>query len=107
MFITNTSRYSESSTSSDAEAIPANLMSWEYLLIAYLVFASFLIWYVYEHLLIWEPGESVWGLPKPIVGALMISITWIVLNFLLFAAYYVVITKRVKSMGSGGVVRIE
>lgn len=101
------SHYSESSTPSDAKAIPANLMSWEYLLIAYLAFASFLVWYVYEYLLIWEPEESMWGLPKPVVGALMISITWIVLNFLLFATYYAVITKRVKSMGSGWVVMIE
>lgn len=93
--------YSESSTQPDVDAIPAGLMRWEYLLIVYLVFASFLVWYVSENLLVWEPEESMWGLPKPIAGALMISITWIVLNFLLFGTYYIVITKRVKSVGSG------
>ncbi|MEO3992781.1 MAG: hypothetical protein QN229_00465 [Desulfurococcaceae archaeon TW002] len=95
--------YSESSTQSDVNAIPAGLMRWEYLLIVYLVFASFLVWYVSENLLVWKPEESMWGLPKPIAGALMISITWIVLNIVLFVTYYVVITKRVKSIGSGEV----
>ncbi|MEM4452635.1 MAG: hypothetical protein QW182_05475 [Thermosphaera sp.] len=82
---------------SDVDAIPSNLMRWEYLLIVYLVFASFLVWYVSENLLVWQPEESVWGLPKPVAGAMMISITWIILNFLLFAMYYMVITKRIKS----------
>jgi len=82
----------------DVDAIPANLMRWEYLLIAYLVFASYLVWYVSENLLVWEPGESIWGLPKPVAGALMIALTWIILNFMLFAVYYLVITKRVKTV---------
>lgn len=95
MFITT--HHEESNTSPDIEAIPVSLMRWEYLLLAYLAFASFLVWYVSENLLVWEPQESIWGLPKPIAGALMIAITWIVLNFLLFVVYYVVITNRIKS----------
>ncbi|GEM_PF-1256226 len=99
--------HNESSTPPDVDAIPASLMRWEYLLIAYLVFASFLVWYVSENLLVWEPEESIWGLPKPIAGALMIAITWIILNFLLFATYYVAITKRIKNTYVGTVVRKE
>jgi hypothetical protein len=90
-----------SGNSPDVDAIPANLMRWEYLLIAYLAFASYLVWYVSENLLVWEPEESIWGLPKPIAGALMIALTWIILNFTLFAIYYLVITKRVKTFMEG------
>lgn len=95
----------DKSTLPDAYAIPPGLMRWEYLLFAYLVFSSYLVWYVSENLLVWEPKESIWGLPKPIAGALMISLTWIMLNFILFVVYYVVITKRVKNMYSGKEVR--
>jgi phosphatidylserine synthase len=84
----------------DIDVIPSGLMRWEYLLLVYLVFASFLVWYVAENMLVWEPEESFWGLPKPVAGALMIAITWIVMNFVLFAVYYYVITKRAKSIGS-------
>jgi len=96
VFLTS-SEENSNNLSSDVDAIPANLMRWEYLLIGYLAFASYLVWYVSENLLVWEPEESIWGLPKPIAGALMIALTWIVLNFVLFVTYYVVITKRVKT----------
>lgn len=83
----------------DAYAIPANLMRWEYLLIIIsLSFASYLVWYVTQNLLIWDPNSSMWGLPKPIVGAIIISLTWITANFILFAIYYTVITKRIKAL---------
>jgi hypothetical protein len=94
VFLTS-SEENSNNLSPDVDAIPANLMRWEYLLIGYLAFASYLVWYVSENLLVWEPEESIWGLPKPIAGALMIALTWIVLNFVLFVTYYVVITKRV------------
>jgi hypothetical protein len=96
VFLTS-SEENSNNLSPDVDAIPANLMRWEYLLIGYLAFASYLVWYVSENLLVWEPKESIWGLPKPIAGALMIALTWIVLNFVLFVTYYVVITKRVKT----------
>jgi membrane protein DedA with SNARE-associated domain len=83
----------------DVDAIPAGLMRWEWLLFIYAVFAGFLVWYVSEKLLVWEPEGNVWGLPKPIAGALMMSITWIILNWVLFVVYYVVMKKRIREVG--------
>jgi len=82
----------------DVNAIPATLMRWEYLLLVYLVFASFLVWYITENLLVWEPGESLWGLPKPIAGVLMMSLTWLIVNWVVFIAYYIVMKKRIREV---------
>jgi hypothetical protein len=82
----------------DVDAIPAGLMRGERLLFIYTIFAAFLVWYVSEKLLVWEPNGGMWGLPKPIVGAIMISATWLLLNWVLFVAYFIVIRRRVKEV---------
>ncbi len=73
-------------------------MKWEYLWIVYLVFATGLVWYVSENLLVWEPTNGLLGLPKPVVGALMIASTWLVMNFLVFGVYYSVLRKRIRGL---------
>jgi uncharacterized BrkB/YihY/UPF0761 family membrane protein len=86
-----------SDISSDVEAIPASLTRWEYLLFIYMIFAGLLVWYVSENLLVWQPEENIGGLPKPIVGALMIPITWIIVNFVVFILYYRFLKKRIRA----------
>ncbi|MGB9828057.1 MAG: hypothetical protein ACPLSM_06015, partial [Thermosphaera sp.] len=78
----------------DVDVIPPTPMKWEYLWIVYLVFVTGLVWYVSENLLVWEPSSSILDLPKPVVGALMIASTWLVVNFLVFTVYYSVLRKR-------------
>ncbi len=71
-----------------------------------LIFTSLLVWYVSEYLLVWDPESGIWldliivnwYLPKPVFGALLISITWIVMNYLLFFAYLVDMWKRIKKV---------
>ncbi len=91
------SKQGSSDISSDVEAIPASLTRWEYLLFIYIIFAGLLVWYVSENLLVWQPEENIGGLPKPIVGALMISITWIIVNFVVFILYYRFLKKRTRA----------
>jgi uncharacterized membrane-anchored protein YitT (DUF2179 family) len=62
-----------------------------------MIFAGLLVWYVSENLLVWQPEENIGGLPKPIVGALMISITWIIVNFVVFILYYRFLKKRIRT----------
>jgi uncharacterized membrane-anchored protein YitT (DUF2179 family) len=62
-----------------------------------MIFAGLLVWYVSENLLVWQPEENIGGLPKPIVGALMISITWIIVNFVVFILYYRFLKKRIRA----------
>jgi uncharacterized membrane-anchored protein YitT (DUF2179 family) len=62
-----------------------------------MIFAGLLVWYVSENLLVWQPEDNIGGLPKPIVGALMISITWIIVNFVVFILYYRFLKKRIRT----------
>ncbi|MEM1633684.1 MAG: hypothetical protein QXU60_05605 [Sulfolobales archaeon] len=88
----------------DVLAIPPRLMWWEYLIIILVVgvFEALLVWYVVEYMLVASPEPGFLGLPKPISGAIIISITWIVLNFIIGGTYYMVITRRIKSLRSSG-----
>jgi len=90
--------HEEEKASPDVTAIPATLMRWEYLLIVYLIFACFLVWYISENLLVWEPEASMWGLPKPIAGVIMMSITWLIVNWVVFIVYNIVMKKRIREV---------
>lgn len=86
----------------DIEAIPPTMQWWEYvILIPYLVFAGLLVWYVSENMLVWEPESPVWGLPKPVAGALALAVTWIVVNFLVAGYYLMMIRRRLRALGRG------
>jgi len=92
------------SDQTDYYVIPSGLMWWEYLYIfVYMFFSFVLVWYVTEKLLIWDPSREMAGLPLPIAGALVISLGWIILNFVLFSAYYVALRKREKALSGKGV----
>lgn len=78
----------------DFHIIPDKPMKWEWILFIYIVFTGVLVWYVVENLLVWDPGEIMWGLPKPIAGAFMISITWGLATVVLAPIYYFVLKRR-------------
>jgi len=88
----------------DSNVIPSGLMWWEWLFIfVYIPLACVLVWYVTMHLLVWDPSRSMAGLPIPITGALVLCLNWVILNFVLFGAYWVSLRKREKVLSSKGV----
>jgi len=85
----------------DVRAVPSFLVSWEYLLFAYLIFLVILVWYVAGSMLTSQP-ESFLGLPKPIAGAIIISLTWIVTNLVVASAYYLYMNRRIRELREAG-----
>uniref|UniRef100_A0A7C5TGK6 DUF4282 domain-containing protein n=1 Tax=Ignisphaera aggregans TaxID=334771 RepID=A0A7C5TGK6_9CREN len=84
----------------DVKAISATFTRLEFLLvILYIVFGSIFVWYLVENFInYYGMEESVWGLPRFVAGSLMIAIEWIIVNFTVFAIYYTVIKRKLKSL---------
>lgn len=91
----------ETTYEEDVLAVPAFLVKWEFILFAYFIFLIALVWYIANYMLTSEP-ESFLGLPKPVAGALMISLTWIITNFVVASAYYVFMKRRIELIRRGG-----
>jgi len=82
----------------DVRVIPATFTRLELaLVILYIVFGGFFIWYLLENFInYYETGESVWGLPKPVVGSLLLAIEWIIACLTVFTIYYIIIKRKLK-----------
>jgi len=85
----------------DVRAVPSLLVSWEYLLFVYLIFTVILMWFVIGSMLTSQP-ESFLGLPKPIAGAIIISLTWIIANLVIASAYYLYMNRRIRELREAG-----
>lgn len=86
--------------SEDVLAIPSFLRGWEYIIIFVYVaiFLSLLVWYVSAYMLTSESQPGFLGLPKPISGAIIISMTWTATNFTLGTLYHLYVRKRIKDL---------
>lgn len=92
----------EEKRSVEVDAIPTKPMKWEYLLMLYMVFAGWLVWFISEYMLVWNPEEEMWGLPKPVAGMLLAGYTWVVMCIVTGLAYYYIIKRRIEFRLRGG-----
>jgi TRAP-type C4-dicarboxylate transport system permease small subunit len=82
----------------EAKAIMPTLTRWELvMLVIIVIYLHFLVYYAYNFYSVWEPETSILGLPKTIAGAAMVFLSWIALNYVLFAVYHVSLRKRIKA----------
>jgi len=88
----------ESKIPEDVRVIPATFTRLEFLLIIlYIIFGGFFVWYLVKNFIdYYEIGESLWGLPKPVAGPLILAIEWVIASFAVFAAYYIIIKRKLK-----------
>jgi hypothetical protein len=88
----------EVEVSRDVKVISAIFTRLEFLLATlYVIFGGFFVWYIIENFTnYYGAEETLWGLPKPVAGALILAIEWIAVNLLVFAIYYIVVKRKLR-----------